>query len=762
MATQRMNAVVHHLRRGALLQDPSTIADGPLLESFITRTDEAAFAALVRRHGPMVLGVCHRILRNFHDAEDAFQATFLVLARKASSVQPRERVANWLHGVAYRTALKARTLKARRQARETHATPMPEPQVTSHDHWPDLQRLLDQELKRLPETYRLPVVLCDLEGKSIKEATRQLGWPQGTLAGRLARARKMLARRLTQRGVTISGGALAAVLSEQAAPACVPNLLACSTIKAATACAAGQGTTAGIVSVDVIALMEGVLNSMMLTKIKSTTAALLVLGMLALGGGLLGQNMTPTNKEQPGKQRVEGKQAVATEHQSKDKDTLPQLGKRHAGPARALEPFCVVVINEADGQSFLYRLSIGSNRPVVLDGIDAAMASLGHPASKVGEMDIWLDRIVKEGVSRRLNVDWLAITQRGEMQTNYDLQAGDRLVLESKTKHANDAKLHGEWVGKDNEHGQVSLIFGPGQSIRIISENGPDLSGTYHVNWAKVPHHLDVRWGKGPPTPAIMEFTKDGKLRIEERGDVRPNYPTPIINDINYDLPVYSSAGSGEINATRPKAFTKEAHVLTKKELSLAQAAKDLQIAEFYHRTGHFGAAYFYCEVVRRRYPNTEHAKHATDLLVRLKEYRIRLPDGSEGWATPESQQAPTPPPRVDHTPPGDSDAGDEILRLRAQVQTLERRLAELEAKAKAGAKTEQRVARVGKIIVIGNTMTPTSEVLKKMQLFPGQVLDDNVLRAAEKRLARLKAEVTTLKSDHGPGFEDVLVTVKE
>jgi RNA polymerase sigma factor (sigma-70 family) len=762
MATQPMNAVVHHLRRGALFQDPSTIADGPLLESFITRTDEAAFAALVRRHGPMVLGVCHRILRNFHDAEDAFQATFLVLARKASSVQPRERVANWLHGVAYRTALKARTMKARRQARETHTTSMPEPEVTSHDHWPDLQRLLDQELKRLPEAYRLPVVLCDLEGKSIKEATRQLGWPQGTLAGRLARARKMLARRLTQRGVTISGGALAAVLSEQAARAGVPSLLACSTIKAASAFAAGHPAAAGIVSVNVIALMEGVLNGMMLTKIKAASAVLLVLGMLAFGGGLLARNTTVPDKGRTGKQPVKGKQDPATEQASKDKDTHPQPSDRQPDRARALEPSCAVVINEADGQSFFYLLSIGSNRPVVIDGIDAAMASLGHPASKVGEMDIWLDRMGKDGVSRRLTVDWLAITQRGEKQTNYDLHAGDLLVLESKTKHQNEAKLHGEWVGKDNEHGQVSLIFGPGQSIRIISEKGPDLSGTYHVNWAKVPHHLDVRWGKGPPTPAIMEFTKDGKLRIEEAGDVRLNYPAPIISENNYDLPVYSSAGSGEIKATRPKAFTNEAHVLTKKELSPADAAKHLEIAEFYRRTGHFGAAYFYCEVVRRRYPNTEHARHATDLLARLKEHRIRLPDGSEGWETPESQQAPTPPPRSDHTPPGDSGAGDEIFRLRAQVQTLERRLAALEAQAKSGATTERGVVRVGKIIVIGNTETPTAEILNKMQLYPGQVFDDNLLRAAEKRLATLKAEVTTIKSDHGPGFEDVLVTVKE
>src|SRR5262249_49915225 len=157
------------------------------------------FAALLRRHGPMVWGVCRRLLPCTHDAEDAFQATFLVLVRKADSVVPRGRVGNWLYGVAYRTALEARSAASRRRARELQ-TARPA-HVTNEQPDPDLWALLDEELRRLPDNFRAAVVLCDLEGRTRKEAAQQLGWSEGTLSGRLARARELLAKRLTRRGV---------------------------------------------------------------------------------------------------------------------------------------------------------------------------------------------------------------------------------------------------------------------------------------------------------------------------------------------------------------------------------------------------------------------------------------------------------------------------------------------------------------------------------------------------------------------------------
>src|SRR5436305_5459780 len=148
----------------------------------------------------MVWGVSRRVLRNHHDAEDAFQATFLVLVRRAASIASKELVANWLYGVAHQTALKARAMVAKRRGRERQVEVMPEPVIAEQEPWPDLQPVLDEELSRLPDKYRTVVILCDLEGVTRKEAARQLGCPEGTVAGRLARARAMLAKRLARGG----------------------------------------------------------------------------------------------------------------------------------------------------------------------------------------------------------------------------------------------------------------------------------------------------------------------------------------------------------------------------------------------------------------------------------------------------------------------------------------------------------------------------------------------------------------------------------
>ena len=304
MATVPIDTVVRHLRRAVSRQGAAGRTDGQLLASFIEQKDEAAFEALVQRHGPMVWGVCRRVVGHHQDAEDAFQATFLILARKASAVRPRARVANWLHGVALRTALKAKAVTAKRRQREKQVTEMPEPEAVRQEPWLDTQPLLDQELNGLPANYRLPILLCDLDGKTIKEAAQQLGWPQGTLAGRLARGRKLLAKRLTNRGVALSAGSLAAVLSENVASAGVPVALVNSTVQTAARVAAGQAMVAGLVPAKVVALMEGVLTGMMLTKLSKAAAGLVVLGVVAFGGGLLthGAAGQQTKRERDGDQ----------------------------------------------------------------------------------------------------------------------------------------------------------------------------------------------------------------------------------------------------------------------------------------------------------------------------------------------------------------------------------------------------------------------------------------------------------------------------
>src|SRR6266446_3063958 len=252
MTSTLMTNLARDLRRMVFVGGSAGMTDGELLERFLAAREEAAFEALLRRHGPMVLGVCRRVLRHEQDAEDAFQATFLVFTRKATTIWPRDMLANWLFGVAYRTALGAKTAIARRRLKERQVNPMRPTDDPAANLWQDLQPLLDEELNHLPNKYRVPIVLCDLEGKSRQEAARQLGWRPGTLSGRLARARAMLAKRLTRRGITVSGAVLASALGQNLASASVPPSLLAGTVKASLMTVAGQGTA--FVSAKVAAL----------------------------------------------------------------------------------------------------------------------------------------------------------------------------------------------------------------------------------------------------------------------------------------------------------------------------------------------------------------------------------------------------------------------------------------------------------------------------------------------------------------------------
>jgi RNA polymerase sigma factor (sigma-70 family) len=275
MATIPADDVARHLRKLALLRDSAGMTDGQLLESYVRHRDEAGFAALMRRHGPMVWGVCQRVIGDHHDAEDAFQATFLVLVRKAASIVPREKVGNWLYGVAHQTARKARATAIRRHNRERLVTTMPEPAVVEPQQGTDLRPFLDAELSQLPEKYRAAVILCDLSGKNYKEAARQLGCPEGTLAARLSRARTMLARRLARHGFTLTGAAVAAALAQSAATAAVPAAVAVSTSKM---------VMIGMITGSVADLAEEVLKTMLLRKLKAYLGVMVA--AIALLGGM--------------------------------------------------------------------------------------------------------------------------------------------------------------------------------------------------------------------------------------------------------------------------------------------------------------------------------------------------------------------------------------------------------------------------------------------------------------------------------------------
>jgi RNA polymerase sigma factor (sigma-70 family) len=273
-----LNKVLHHLHR-TLAPPDSDLSDEQLLARFVASRDEASFAALLRRHGPMAWRLCLRVLGHVQNAEDTFQATFLVLACKAASVLQRESVGSFLYGVAYRTALKAKSIDARRRSRERQVEEMPHPAVSPVEV-PDWQPWPDHELHLLPEKYRAVIVACDLEGRSRKEVARSLGLAEGTISTRLARGHSLLAKRLSRHGLSLSAGALALVLSEGAAPA-VPASLVSTTVKIAVLIAAGELSA---VSTSVGILMKGVFQSMLLAKLKLAVGVVMVVVALGASG----------------------------------------------------------------------------------------------------------------------------------------------------------------------------------------------------------------------------------------------------------------------------------------------------------------------------------------------------------------------------------------------------------------------------------------------------------------------------------------------
>jgi len=287
MAELPINPVLQFVRGIAATHDPGNHPDQSLLERFVNAADENAFQVLLRRHGPLVMSVCTRVLGNQSDAEDAFQATFLVLVRKASSLRAPESLAPWLYGVAYRTSLKAKAEVLKRRLREERLVDRASPAASEELVWRDVRLVLDEEVNRLPDRYRIPIVLCYFEGRTNEQAAQLLGCPPGTVFSRLAEARNRLRRQLSRRGLALSTGVLVAVLSGSTASARVPTSSVLVTSQAAMAFAAGPAVAAGTTPVRAAALAEGVLQAMVLTKLKILVVALAVVGVVGLVGGLL-------------------------------------------------------------------------------------------------------------------------------------------------------------------------------------------------------------------------------------------------------------------------------------------------------------------------------------------------------------------------------------------------------------------------------------------------------------------------------------------
>jgi RNA polymerase sigma factor (sigma-70 family) len=281
-----LQPALDHLRQFLDAQTLEQLSDSQLLDRYVHRRDEAAFAGLMRRHSGLVLGVCRRILPCWQDAEDAFQATFLVFARKAASIIRQDSVAGWLHQVAQRLAQRHRYQQARRQEREQRTVPTSTAEPMLGIAWRELQAVLDTELARLPAKYRQPLLLCYLEGKSHEETARHLGWPVGTVRTRLARGRDQLRQRLVRRGLTLSAEAFAAAVAVNSACAAVPTALLERTLVAAQCFAAGQVIPAAS-SAGAVLLAEQGLRTMARIKLALVMSLLLALGVLAAGGSAL-------------------------------------------------------------------------------------------------------------------------------------------------------------------------------------------------------------------------------------------------------------------------------------------------------------------------------------------------------------------------------------------------------------------------------------------------------------------------------------------
>ncbi len=371
MSSAQVGAVLRYLRKLAVAKSDEQLPDQQLLERFTSHRDEFAYATLLKRHGPMVLSVCRGVLHNPHDAEDAFQATFVVLAQKAGSIHRREAVSSWLYRVAYHLAVKARASAARRRVQEGKAVTMPADDPLLDMNLRELRAVLYEELQRLPEKYRAPLVLCYLEEHTQEEAARLLGWSKGAVKGRLERGRDQLRARLLKRGLELSMGLFVTALAQKSTAATVSPVLTDSTLKAGVLVSAGKPAAAGMISPEAAALVKEATKAMFITKVKTVTMLLLAASLVAAGAGVLAQRGPPTpqtaqsQSDSSNDKRVNPPKLVADKQIRTDRhgDPLPAGALARLGTVRLRQdPILYTLAFSPDGKTLASGGGVGTIR----------------------------------------------------------------------------------------------------------------------------------------------------------------------------------------------------------------------------------------------------------------------------------------------------------------------------------------------------------------------------------------------------------------
>ncbi|HEY7315344.1 MAG TPA: sigma-70 family RNA polymerase sigma factor [Gemmataceae bacterium] len=481
MSSGQLPAVLEHLRQWAAPESGS-LSDAELLARFAAGREEAAFAALMRRHGRMVWGVCRHVLRHEQDAEDAFQATFLVLARKAGSIRKGTAVASWLHGTAYHIATRARRNTAVRRARESKGESMAPAEPVCEAAWRELLAVLEEEVKRLPQKQRAAFVLCSLEGKSLAEAARQLGWKEGTVSGTLSRARDALRKRLARRGVTLSALLAGLALDREST---APAALAERTLHTALAFAAGRPAS-GVVSAPVASLVRQAMRSLIVTKFRVIVVVLMA-GVAAAGVAAFAYPKPIVEPERAGQHAEQPKPESGSQPRAdRFGDVLPPGALARLGTVRLR--------------------SGGFRGPVVFSADGKTLFS----ASDNGYVHVW-DAATGAPLRRFRTIAWAA----GDIQLSPDRKLVAASALFDPTAIGLWETVAGKMVRRLEVPAggkALRLTFSP-DGKTLVSGGGPDNKVCFwEVSTGRLLRQLTLK-----TNIAVLDFSPDGKTLVTKR-----------------------------------------------------------------------------------------------------------------------------------------------------------------------------------------------------------------------------------------------------